>query len=78
MAQKLLQYSMVSEQDNLSCMFLLFRPRHNPTFYIQEHTNIVCCIWQTEIYIGMGTVVLWCGQYILYQNIFKEFYGEEK
>lgn len=56
-------------------MFILLRTRHNPVFYTKEHTDK--CVLLKQIYIEMETVALWCGQYVLYQNIFKEFYGEE-
>lgn len=62
---------MTSQQDILSRMFILLRTRHNPVFYTKEHTD-------KQIYIGMETVALWCGQYFLYQNIFKVLYGEEE
>ena len=68
---------MTSQQDILSRMFILLRTRHNPVFYIKEHTD-KCVLYGKQIYIGMETVALWCGQYFLYQNIFKVLYGEEE
>lgn len=68
---------MTSQQDILSRMFILLRTRHNPVFYTKEHTD-KCVLYGKQIHIGMETVALWCGQYILYQNIFKELYGEEE